>query len=142
MVCIRVELLVSVMDLNIGQKEAVKRSISNFFIIKNIWGHFLAVLGSFFGAFWDYLAAFGAFSNPLHRKAETANVERLNELFVLIFFCHLPFLIGIHSFWLLGLGSYEDFFWELIMLIYGNLTYLKNWKISHQPPKNCPPTPI
>ena len=24
----------------------------------------------------------------------------------------------------------KDFFWELIMLIYGNLTYLNNWKIS------------
>ena len=24
----------------------------------------------------------------------------------------------------------KDFFWELFMLIYGNLIYLKNWKIS------------
>ena len=24
----------------------------------------------------------------------------------------------------------NDFFWELIMFIYGNLTYLKNWKTS------------
>ena len=40
------------------------------------------------------------------------------------------FLLNKSYLWLLLI--LKDFFWELNLLIYGNLTYLKNWKISSE----------